>query len=276
MRTILTLVASLFATSAFAADMPVRPLIPKAPLAAESYSPFYIGLFGGGGWSQVENELTIPGHAQGPIKAFPTGLVVGGEVGARWNSSLLVYGLNASFAYNFSKAGVGCGPDVAMATGNQCLGYRKDGWLFQQGGEFGINAAGLFGYNASVSQAQNWPVKLPVTSSIWSNVNLTVRGGIAERDLTLCATPASAIPIGPVDPIVMGDPQCGSKFVIGPYVGGRVSAALSGKVEAYVRVDHAFLDSSFTPSPAIQAFDSLNTTRARDEWVAVAGFNFHF
>jgi hypothetical protein len=226
-------------------------------------------LFVCGGWSEVENELTLLGTSQGPIKAFPTGLLVGGEVGARWNLNPVVWGLNASVAYNFSKSGVGCGPDVAAATGNQCLGYRKDGLLLQQGGELGVNLGTVFGYIPSAAQPANWPVPITVPASVMGNLTATLRGGIAERDLTMCATAADVT--GTMSQL------CGSKFVIGPYAGGKISAAISQQVEAYVRVDHIFWNSSFTPAqdPRVSTIFA-NTTRATGETLAVAGVAYHF
>jgi hypothetical protein len=263
MRRTLILLASLLATPAFAADIPTRPLLKAAPVVT-SYSPFYIGLFAGGGWSQVENELTIAGTPMGPIKVFPTGLVVGGEVGARWNLNPIVVGINASAGYNFSKASVGC--DV---TGGGCLGYRKDGVLLQEGGEVGINLGTLFGYIPSGAQPANWPVPITVPASIMGNLTTTLRGGVAERDLTLCATQLN------MDETLSS--VCGSKWIIGPYVGGKISAALSQQIEAYVRVDHIFWNSSFTPvaDPRAAALFT-NATRATGETLAVAGVAFHF
>jgi hypothetical protein len=266
-RFLLGLVFVGIAAVAQAADM--HPIVKATPVVDASTSPFYAGLFGGGGWSKVENELTILGTAQGPIKAFPTGFLVGGEFGARWNASPIVIGLNASVAYNFSRGSVACGPDVAAATGNQCLGARKDGLLLQQGAELGINLATLGGYLPSGARPANWPVPITVPASVWGNLTVTGRGGIAERDLTLCATA--------MDLMGTTTPVCGSKFVVGPYVGARVGAAISQQVEAYVRVDRIFWNSSFTPvqDPRVSGVFA-NTTRAKDETVAVAGVALHF
>jgi hypothetical protein len=266
------LLASVFAIAGIGpvigADLPVKAPL-RSAIAPVSVSPFYLDIFGGGGWSQVENELTILGTSQGPIKAFPTGLLVGAGIGARWNLNPLVVGIDASAAYNFSKAGVGCGPDVAVITGNQCLGYRKDGLLFQQGGELGINLGTLFGYIPTGAQPANWPVPITVPASVMGNLTATVRGGIAERDLTMCATA--------IDITGTISQPCGSKFVIGPYVGGKIGAAISQNVEAYVRVDHIFWNSSFTPAqdPRVSAIFA-NSTRATGETLAVAGIAVHF
>jgi hypothetical protein len=255
--------ALLAPVAAQAADLS-KPLPLKAPPFVTSYSPFYIGIFAGGGWSKVENELTIGGTPMGPIKVFPTGLLVGGEVGARWNLNPVVVGVNASAGYNFSKASVGC--DVM---GSGCLGYRKDGVLLQEGGEVGINLGTLFGYVPSGASPANWPVPITVPASIAGNLTATLRGGIAERDLTMCATQLN------MDTTLSS--VCGSKWIIGPYAGGKIGAAISQQVEAYVRVDHIFWNSSFTPTQDPRAAAIFaNTTRASGETLAVAGVAFHF
>jgi hypothetical protein len=266
----LSLLASCECEFVMAADLPAKPPLKATPIAKPG-GPFYIGLFGGGGWSKVENELTIDGTSQGPIKAFPTGVLVGAELGIRWNTPL-VWGLNASFAYDFNKQSVGCGPDVAALTGNQCLGFRKDGWLFQQGGEVGINLATLAGFVPGSASPANWPVPITVPASVWSNLTVTARGGIAERDLTLCATAIAA-----TETTMAIGQQCGSKFVIGPYFGGRIGAAISPQAEVFARVDRIIWNSSFTPAqdPRVSAVFA-NTTRAKDETVAVVGFDYHF
>ena len=89
-------------SSASAADLAARPYTAApAPMmmALYDWSGFYIGLNGGGGWSDKCWDLTNTGL--GPVTATregchdATGATVGGQIGYRWQASSWVFGLEA-------------------------------------------------------------------------------------------------------------------------------------------------------------------------------------
>src|SRR5882762_4336132 len=87
MRTLLTLVASLFATSAFAADMRVQPLVPKAqPIEVyDYYNGLYLGINGGYGQGRID--------AFGFSSPTATGFLGGLQAGANKRFGSFVIGL---------------------------------------------------------------------------------------------------------------------------------------------------------------------------------------
>lgn len=92
------------ATSASAADLGTRPYT-KAPapimaVAMHDWSGFYVGINGGGGWSQkcweMNRFFTVainPAINEGCHDA--TGGTVGGQIGYRWQASSWVFGVEA-------------------------------------------------------------------------------------------------------------------------------------------------------------------------------------
>jgi outer membrane immunogenic protein len=97
-KTILLLTASVIALgaagSAFAADLPARTYTKAPPIAMAAYdwSGFYIGLNGGGGWSHT-NWTLGNGLSEGSTNA--NGGTVGGQVGYRWQTGPVVFGVEA-------------------------------------------------------------------------------------------------------------------------------------------------------------------------------------
>lgn len=246
---------------AIAADLPAKPF-PKAAAPVVATGPFYIAGFAGGGFSATESELTILGMAQGPLKAYPTGVLAGGEIGAKWNTGALSFGLNVRAAYDFSRGAVG-GMDPAGGLGP--IGSRKNGLLLMEGGELGMNLSTIGGYVPGSAQPQNWPVPVNVPASAWSNLGLSVEGGLAHRQVTLCG----------LDFVTMADDLCATKFITGPYVGGKLGAMVSAQTELFVRYDHVFWNTSFTPLQASSGiFDS--TIRAKGEDLITGGLAYHF
>src|SRR5712664_1437697 len=64
-----------------AADLPnVKPLIKATPIAYV-VSPFYIFGQAGAGFTNVQNDIALPGLATGSPKLWPAGFMVGGGFG---------------------------------------------------------------------------------------------------------------------------------------------------------------------------------------------------
>lgn len=241
---------------AFGADLSVKAKPLDVPVITTS--PFYVGVLGGGGFSSVESDLTFSGVSTGPIKAFPTGVLAGGEAGARWNTGTLGFGVNITALYDFSHASVG---------GNAIMpevGSSKNGLLLMEGASVGINLSTLFGYIPGSAQPTNWPIPITVPSSVMGNLSANAIGGLAQRWQTLCA----------FDAMTGTDDICGSRVLDGWYIGGELTAMLSAQVEAKVKIAHIFWNGSFTPLQAIPVFQA--TTSAKDETIGLVGIDFHF
>src|SRR5215470_18794826 len=108
-----SLVALGAAAPAVAADLPARTYT-KAPAmiqAAYDWSGFYIGLNGGGGTSHKCWDL-VAGVSEGCHDA--TGGTVGGQVGYRWQTGPVVFGVEAQGNWaDFT------GDNVSVVTGNR-------------------------------------------------------------------------------------------------------------------------------------------------------------
>jgi outer membrane immunogenic protein len=97
-KTILLVSASIVALGAavpaFAADLPARTYTKAPPvvMAAYDWSGFYIGVNGGGGWSHTCWNLAA-GLSEGCHDA--NGGTVGGQVGYRWQTGPVVFGVEA-------------------------------------------------------------------------------------------------------------------------------------------------------------------------------------
>jgi outer membrane immunogenic protein len=102
----LVLAASILAAStasAFAADLAARPYTKAPPVVAALYdwSGFYIGINGGGAWSNkcwdrtsvVAGVVLVPAVVEGCHDA--TGGTVGGQIGYRWQAASWVFGVEA-------------------------------------------------------------------------------------------------------------------------------------------------------------------------------------
>jgi outer membrane immunogenic protein len=98
MKKLLLITASLVAISAAApasaADLAARPYTKAPPMMAAIYdwSGFYIGINGGGGTSRNSWDL-VGGGNEGNHDA--TGGTVGGQIGYRWQTGPVVFGLEA-------------------------------------------------------------------------------------------------------------------------------------------------------------------------------------
>jgi len=154
------LVALGAAAPAMAADLAARPYTKAPPMvqAAYDWSGFYIGLNGGGGTSR--KCWDIAGFSEGCHDA--TGGTVGGQVGYRWQTGPVVFGVEAQ------------GNWADFTGDNVSLAFPGDRNRTK------IDAFGLF--TGQVGYA-------------WSNALLYVKGGAAVVDdkYTIVTNPGSAL-----------------------------------------------------------------------------------
>jgi outer membrane immunogenic protein len=92
----LTSVAA-FAT-AHAADLAVKAPVYKAPIVAPfSWTGFYAGIEGGGGWSK---ESWLDNNGGGFTSDFKAnGAILGGQAGYRWQTGQFVFGVEGTGAW---------------------------------------------------------------------------------------------------------------------------------------------------------------------------------
>ena len=144
----------LAAGPASAADLAARPVYTKAPpmmQAVYDWSGFYIGINGGGGTSHNCWDLVTPPGVLGVIPEGchdSTGGTVGGQVGYRWQTGPIVFGVEAQGNWaDFT------GDNVSNVTGNR--------------NRIKIDAFGLFTGQVGYS---------------WNNLLWYVKGGAAVAD----------------------------------------------------------------------------------------------
>jgi outer membrane immunogenic protein len=155
-----SLVALGAAAPAVAADLAARPYTKAPPMmmAAYDWSGFYVGINGGGGTSH--NSWNFGGASEGSHDA--TGGTVGGQIGYRWQTGPVVFGVEAQGNW-------------ADFTGNNVsLLFPGDN------NQTKINAFGLFTGQVGYS---------------FNNVLLYVKGGAAVVDdkYTILAAPTGAL-----------------------------------------------------------------------------------
>ena len=86
-------------TQASAADLAARPYTKAPPMIAAIYdwSGFYIGA--NGGYGNSRNSWSIPGFgSEGAFDA--NGAVAGGQIGYRWQTGAMVFGLEAQYDWS--------------------------------------------------------------------------------------------------------------------------------------------------------------------------------
>jgi outer membrane immunogenic protein len=122
-RVLFAFATALLATQAFAADLPVPAPPPRAPAAYVPVVPvftwtgFYIGANGGYAFGNTNNWSVTGSGAGGPpvgsaTQNFnPTGFLAGGTVGANYQISWAVLGVEGDWDWDNIKgnAGAGCG-----------------------------------------------------------------------------------------------------------------------------------------------------------------------
>jgi outer membrane immunogenic protein len=122
---------------AIAADLARAPVkAPAAVAAAYSWTGFYIGAHGGGGWNTFTGtDPTMPGDPASAANG--SGAVAGGQIGANYQIGQVVFGVEGTYAWSDIKVsdggpfGGGAGLTVTLkndylATAAARLGYAFD------------------------------------------------------------------------------------------------------------------------------------------------------
>lgn len=191
------LAASFCAGPLLAADMPVKAP-PKSAVATPVYSwtGFYLGIEGGGGWGSTSHTNVLFPIANSGGNSNLKGGLVGGTYGYNWQFGHLVTGLEGDLSWSgirdtftsanglatFCPAAFPCFTSVQwLGTDRARIGYAKDGYLIYatggiaygdvratilNAGPFGIDtethlrAGYTIGGGIEAKIDRNWSVKL--------------------------------------------------------------------------------------------------------------------
>ncbi|MFZ3358430.1 MAG: outer membrane beta-barrel protein [Xanthobacteraceae bacterium] len=125
------------AIPAFAADLP-QPMAPQAPAAyvpvvapVYNWGGIYVGINGGWGWGNGKWTANT-GTGTFSANANDNGGVVGGTLGANWQTGVLVFGVEGDWDY--SGINTGTTSTICVVSGNCQTG---DNWLSTIRGRFG-------------------------------------------------------------------------------------------------------------------------------------------
>src|SRR5579883_266252 len=161
MRNLLWAAAVLaFTGGAYAADMPLKA--PPAPVAVATWSGWYIGINGGGGWGSVNTTAAdigpdlffAPGNiaavAAGASRHFNTsGGLAGGQIGYLYQTGPLIAGLEAGFDWADISGSTSFGPTPYPVTPGSTFAWNlraKNDFLATFLGRVGIDMGSWYPY----------------------------------------------------------------------------------------------------------------------------------
>jgi len=257
--------AACVAGSAHAADLPAAPMYKAPDVPAWSWSGFYIGLEGGGGWATSEQSLTgiqETAPLTGPVvpvgglavgSQSMTGLFGGAAVGVNWQAGPAVFGLEGDI--NWSNID-------------------------------GTNAcSGLFSFLGNGALQAGCNTKMPWFATATARVGATVdhallyvKGGAAwaEFDHTITSG-AVGLPAGISGPsYTLSDSRLG--FTVGAGIEYALGSNWSAKLE-YDYMDFGTKNLAFAPTslgvlaPVALALDADDRERVQ---LIKAGLNYRF
>jgi outer membrane immunogenic protein len=138
----LVAVGALIAGPAMAADMQMPVKAPPAPVApVYSWTGFYLGIEGGGGWADTQQTDTA-GTTSGPYRQ--SGGLVGGTVGYNWQVSNVVFGVEADMSWTDIDGSVSLPTLCTAGQGTVC--FTNMDWLNTDRARLGL-AFGTSGVN---------------------------------------------------------------------------------------------------------------------------------
>lgn len=142
--------ATLCATTVFAADMPVKAPVYKTAPPIFSWTGCYLGIEGGGGWGQTEQNIAEGPFGDGStlmLKKSVDGGLIGGTAGCNYQAANWVLGLEGDLSWTNLKGDglevpnsqIKLGTKVGMLdTFRGRIGYAYDRTLFLRNRRSGI------------------------------------------------------------------------------------------------------------------------------------------
>ena len=262
-------------TSAFAADLGVRPPA-RAPIMVPevlSWTGFYIGGNGGYSWGRSRSTVTFVNSVTGVPIAAPAGSVTandfnldggvaGGQIGYNWQTSNFVFGLEADLQWSGERGSSAFTCGATPLIGGVCV----PGATFLPPGAAGTGLA--------LDQRLEWfgtfraRAGLLVTPSVLAYVT----GGLAYGSLKTDAALTSFTPLGVAVTGLSSSKETHAGWTVGGGLEAKFGSNWSGKLE-YLYMDLGSFDNTVAlVTPAIGATIDSRIT----DHVFRAGINFHF
>ena len=264
-------VATIAATSAFAADM--APRYTKAPpIEVWNWTGFYVGGNVGYSWGRSSTDVTYYNTVTGlPIAPPPgsivngtfsmDGVIAGGQAGYNWQTNNWVWGLEGDLQWSDEK---GRGNFLCSGTvvGGPCL----PALTFLPGGAAGTGLA--------LDQHLEWFGTLRARGGILANPKtlLYVTGGLAFGSIKSTATLAGFNNLGGGIVAIGSNADVRAGWTVGAGAEFMFSKNWSGKVE-YLYMDLGRFENTYVlPAGLI----GVRTSSSFTDHIARVGINYHF
>jgi opacity protein-like surface antigen len=134
------------AVAATSIALPPPALAGERPIAAPSWTGFYVGVHGGWGWGTTEIQDPIFTPVFNPSVVKYNGPLAGAQIGANWQHGNLVLGAEVDGSWAFVRGNTSTNGVItsstsngfgykSLATGTGRVGYAMDRWLaYAKGG----------------------------------------------------------------------------------------------------------------------------------------------
>jgi outer membrane immunogenic protein len=238
-KSILGLVAigALIAGPAMAADLRMPVKAPPAPIApAYSWTGFYLGIEGGGGWADTQQTDTA-GTTSGVY--HQSGGLIGGTIGYNWQVNNVVFGAEADMSWSGIDGSVSLPTLCTAGMGTNC--FTNMDWLNTDRLRLGL----AFGNNGV-----SW---MPY-----------ITGGLAGAGIHAGQQSCST-------PIVGAIASCGSRTEWGGVIGGGIEAMFAPNWSAKIE----YLHTDFGTHTFYTVVIPVNVTE-KNVNIVRAGVNYHF
>jgi outer membrane immunogenic protein len=269
------LVASFGATSALAADLPVRTYT-KAPVYVDpgyDWTGFYIGLNGGYSWGNSSNTFTAGTLAATTASQHMDGWVFGGQAGYNWQfNKSWVFGIEGDIDATGQDGTAILGPNTTVTTVVPPPGARA-----------------LPTATTTTTTTGSLEEKLPWLATLRGRIGvlptdrvlLYVTGGLAVGEVKSTAgvttTTSTALsfgtPPGPTSVSALaGSSSTQAGWTIGAGVEGAIGGNWTAKLE-YLYVDLGTVNNTFA---GVAPFAPLATSSHVTDNIVRAGINYRF
>jgi outer membrane immunogenic protein len=269
--------ASLLATGALAADLPVKaPVYTKAPVYVDpgyDWTGFYIGLNGGYSWGNASNTFTAGALPVITGSQSMDGWVFGGQAGYNWQfNKNWVFGIEGDIDATGQDGTATLGPNTAVTVVTPLPGARA-----------------LPTITTTTTATGSLDEKLPWLATLRGRIGvlptdrvlLYVTGGLAVGEVrsnsSVTTTTTTALsfgtPPGPTSVSALaGSSSTQAGWTIGAGIEGAISGNWSAKLE-YLYVDLGTVSSTFA---GVAPYAPLATSAHVTDNILRAGINYKF
>jgi outer membrane immunogenic protein len=291
-------VASLIATSAFAADLPARTYT-KAPVYVDpgyNWTGFYLGGNVGYSWGQSRTTSSFLDATSGAVLNSASsrfnldGVIGGGQIGYNWQNSNWVFGLEADIQGSDEKGRTSNSCPGGSPTATTLAGLSSACSVGHLGDTAPFNVAAL-PVTSSLSEKIDWfgTVRGRIGPTVTPTVLLYVTGGLAYGQIGTSDTVSGTNITNPggqgvnggtiLTPVsaTFGNSSLRVGWTVGAGVEGVVSGNWTAKLE-YLYIDLGNVSGSFvTPliAPSGAFLNSTYSSHVTDNVLRV-GLNYKF